>query len=76
MAAHREVLLAEAAGYRLTSHRLVQGDTEVTCEPGRLVYRRGDTVLRELPLAEHPLPAAPRYAGSIPVLAAAYRLAL
>lgn len=76
MAAHREVLLAEAAGYRLTSHRLVQGDTEVTCEPGRLVYRRGDTVLRELPLAEHPLPSAPRYAGSIPVLAAAYRLAL
>lgn len=70
-----EKLLAESAAYRLTTHRLVQGETEVCATPQGLVYCEGgqETCRVELP----PPPAGcAGYRGSIPALSAAYALAL
>lgn len=70
-----EKLLAENAAYRLTSHRLVQGETEVCAEPQGLVYREGGQETRRIELPPPPAGCA-GYRGSIPALNAAYALAL
>lgn len=70
-----EKVLAENAAYRLTSHRLVQGETEVCAAPQALEYRENGQEMRRVELAPPPAGCA-TYRGSIPVLTAAYALAL
>lgn len=75
MPASPEKILAESAAYRLTSHRLVQGETEVCAGPQALEYRENGNVVRCVELTPPPAGCA-AYRGSIPVLSAAYALAL
>lgn len=70
-----EKLLAESAAYRLTTHRLVQGETEVCATPQGLVYSEGGQETRRIELPPPPAGCA-GYRGSIPALSAAYALAL
>lgn len=70
-----EKTLAESAAYRLTSHRLVQGETEVCATAQALEYRENGNEVRRVGLTPPPAGCA-AYRGSIPVLTAAYALAL
>lgn len=70
-----EKTLAEHAAYRLTSHRLVQGETEVCATAQALEYRENGNEVRRVELTPPPAGCA-AYRGSIPVLTAAYALAL
>lgn len=70
-----EKLLAENAAYRLTTHRLVQGETEVCATAQGLVYSEGGRETRRVELPPPPAGCA-GYRGSIPALTAAYALAL
>lgn len=70
-----EKTLAEHAAYRLTSHRLVQGGTEVCATAQALEYRENGNEVRRVELTPPPAGCA-AYRGSIPVLTAAYALAL